>query len=436
MTDTLQQLLQKLDENQPRYHMLEQYYIGRQPLSFLAPEAREALGNRFARISANLPRLAITALSERLRVTGFNGVDVWADWQRCDMDELSRTAHREGLLLGQAYLICWSDAYGRPLVTVESAHQMAALRDPGTRRLTHAIKRWETTTTTEAVLYGPDVITRYRANHTGATTAGFKVVDEIANPLGVPPVVRLLNADRILDEGVSEIEDLMPVADMLNKLLSDILVSSENAARPRRFASGIELEERPVLDAEGADTGQTEEINPYGENDKMMIAENDAARFGQLDAADLAGYERAVDIALTMASAVSGLPPHYLGIMHDNPSSADAIRSAEASLTARAESKQAQFGRSYEDLARLIVAVRDGADPLTVDVRVEWADPSTRSVAAEADAVTKLFAAGLLPASYALKRLGYSDDEVTEIRTARRSEALDAQAIDLTKLVG
>lgn len=419
MTDTLTELLQKLDGNQPRYHMLETYYAGLQPLSFLAPEARAALGDRFARINANLPRLAITALSERLRVTGFSGVDVFPDWTRCDMEELSRIAHREALLLGQAYLVCWVGRDGRPLITVESSRQMAALRDPGTRKLTACLKRWETDTTTEAVVYEADVITRYRANSTGATTAGFQVVDEVANPLGVPPVVRLLNSDRILDEGVSEVEDLLPITDMVSKLLADILVSSENAARPRRFASGIVLEESPVLDEAGQDTGETESVNPFGENDKMMIAEDSAARFGALPAADLAGYERAVDIALTMASAVSGLPPHYLGIMHDNPSSADAIRSAEASLTARAENKMALFGRSYEDLARLIVGVRDGADPQQVDVRVQWADPSTRSEAAAADATVKLVQAGILPVDYALKRLGYSQEAIAEITAAR-----------------
>jgi len=39
--------------------------------------------------------------------------------------------------------------------------------------------------------------------------------------------------------------------------------------------------------------------------------------------------------------------------------------------------------------------------------------------------VVKLYAAGLLPASYALGKLGYSDDEVAEIRAAR---ALDTTA--------
>jgi hypothetical protein len=321
-------------------------------------------------------------------------------------------------------VIGWADRFGRPKVTVETAKQMACLRDPGTRTLTAAIKRWETATTTEAIVYGPDVITRYRANQTGATTAGFVVVDEIANPLGVVPVVRLLNSDRILDEGTSEIEDLMPLVDALNKVLTDLMVASEYTGRPRRWATGVELEEVPVLDDDGNETGETTEQNPYPEGTRMMLSESDAAKFGQLDAADMGGYGNAVDVLLTQISAVSGLPAHYLGISHDNPASADSLRASEASLTARAEARQAQFGRSWEDVARLIVGVRDGADPTTVDVRVQWADAATRSVAQEADAITKLYSAGLLPASYALKRLGYTDDEIADIHAARTKDSI------------
>ena len=311
---------------------------------------------------------------------------------------------------------------------------MACVRDPGTRRIIDAVKRWETDTTTEAVMYGPEEIVRYRANHTGATVDGFTAVDSLANPLGVVPVVRLLNSDRILDEGVSEIEDLKPLVDGLNKCLSDMLVSSEYVGRPRRTATGIELVEEAVLDDDGVPTGETEAVNPFPEGNRMMVSENHEAKFGQLDAADLGGYEAAVRVLLGQVMAVSSLPAHYIGQLSDTPASADALRAAEASLTARAEARQQQFGRSWEDVARLMVAVRDGVDPLQVDVRVKWADASTRSIAAEADAVTKLFAVGLLPASYALQRLGYSDDEILDIRAARRAETLDGQGVNLAAL--
>ena len=72
-------------------------------------------------------------------------------------------------------------------------------------------------------------------------------------------------------------------------------------------------------------------------------------------------------------------------------------------MTARAEARQATFGRAWEQVARLMIAVRDGRDPNMIDdIRVLWADAATRSVAQEADAVVKLYQAGLLPTSYAL----------------------------------
>lgn len=436
MSDLLTSLLQRLDEPAARYAQLNAYYTGTQPLAFLSPEAKTALGQRFGRMASNLPRLAITALAERLRITGFTGAEVWADWLRNDLDQLAAVAHREALLLGDSYAMVWADQIGRPKVTVESAKQVAVQCDPGTRQVVAAVKRWETKTTTEAVLYLPDRITRLRAQQTGATTNGFNTVEVIDNPLGVVPVVPIRNTDRILDErGGSEIDDLMPLVDALNKSLADMMVTSEYVGRPRRWATGIELTEKPRLDDNGDpvldDDGQPvmDAVNPIPEGNRAMISEAADAKFGQLAAADLGGYEDSVRVLLGQIMAVSTLPAHYVGVFTDNPASADALRAAEASLTARAEARQAAFGRAWEKVAKLMVAVRDGADPERVDVRVQWADAATRSVAQEADAVTKLHAAGLLPTSYALKRLGYSDDEIAEIRAAR---ALDAQPLAAT----
>ncbi|OBB18554.1 hypothetical protein A5761_08710 [Mycolicibacterium setense] len=421
-------LLQRLNEPVARYADLDRYYQGKQPLAFLSPEAKVALGNRFGIMSSNVPRLAVTALAERLRITGFSDPSIWPDWIRCNLDQLAGVAHREALLLGDSYVIVWADKLGRPQVTVESANQVAVLCDPGSRETYAAIKRWEDTNlkTTEAVMYLRDRIVRLRAEQQGAVANGFKTVDEFPNPLGVVPVVNLRNTDRIIgDWGGSEIDDLKPLVDALNKSLADMMVTSEYVGRPRRWATGIELTEEPVLDDNGDpvldDDGQPmmTEVNPIPEGHRAMISESDAAKFGQLQSADLGGYEASVRVILGQIMAVSTLPAHYVGVFTDNPASADALRAAEASLTARAEARQATFGRAWEQVARLMIAVRDGSDPNQIDdIRVHWADAATRSVAQEADAVVKLYQAGLLPQSYALGKLGYSDDEIAKITAA------------------
>lgn len=417
-------LLQRLEEPAARYAELDRYYSGTQPLAFLSPEAKTALGNRFGVMASNIPRLAVTALAERLRITGFIGdPELWNDWIRCDMDQLAGVAHRESLLLGDSYVMVWADRFAQPKVTVESAKQVAVQLDPGTRQITAAVKRWNTDKTTEAVLYLPDRIVRLRANQTGATTQGFSTVEEIANPLGTVPVVALRNSDRILDEyGSSEIDDLKPLVDGLNKSLVDMLVTSEFVGRPRRWATGIELVEDVTLD-DADNIVSSEVVNPIPEGARAMISESPDAKFGQLPSADLAGYEASVRVLLGQVMAVSTLPAHYLGQLTQQPTSADALRAAEASLTARAEARQATFGRSWEQVAKLMVAVRDGRDPSLVDdIRVQWADASTRSVAQEADATVKLFQTGLLPASYALQKLGYSDSEIAAINAARQQD--------------
>jgi hypothetical protein len=427
MTDLLQQLLQRLDERLEQITELEGYYEGRQPLAFLSPEAKAALGSRFGRMASNIPRLAVTSIAERLRVNGFTvagqpSPGLWRTWLRNDLDQLSGVAHREALALGRSYAITWADRTGRARVSIESAHQVAVHIDPGSRETLAAVKKWQTTTPTGvpdktfAVLYEPDKITRYAGKSSGSHT--FDVVEVLDNPLGVVPVTVLRNSDRLLDDGVSEMQDLIPLVDGLNKTLTDLLVGSEYYARPRRWATGLELEEIPVLDAEGEPTGETEAVNPIPDSSRVMINEDPAGKFGSLPAADLAAYEAAVRVLVSQLMACSTLPSHYVGIFSDNPASADALRAAEASLTARAEARQQMFGRSWEEVGRLILAIEAQRDPDEFEVSVRWSDPATRSVAQEADAAVKLHAEGILTTAEVRADLGIDPTESTSERTA------------------
>lgn len=422
---TLEALTGALDERLSSISENETYLAGKQPLAFLSTQARES--TKLGRMASNIPRLAVTSLAERLRVTdlllaGRHDDALWADFRRNDLDQLLGVAFREALGLGSAYGIVWDrTGSARPKVSIESAKHVALSVDPGTGETIAAVKRWNVADGSRAMLYLPDAVIPYAADGENATV-GWREGEAIRNPLGVVPVVEFRNGDRLLGPGVSEIEDLKPLVDALNKVLADMMVGSEFYARPRRWATGVEL----GTDEDG------EAVNPFPEGDRMMISEATEARFGSLPAADLHAYEAAVKILLGQIMAVSALPAHYIGVFNSNPTSADGNRSAEASLAARAEARQAQFGRSVEAIGRLMHAIRTESDPDAADVSVVWADPATRSVAQEADAVVKLHTAGLLPADYALARLGYSGDDIREIQKARRLEAasrLDVGAI-------
>lgn len=433
----LSALSRTLDERTNRLSTLDAYYAGNQPLTYLAPEAKTALGNRLQQVSVNVPRLVVSSLTERLRVTNLvtdAGADLWTTWLANDMDQLSGIAHREALALGSAFVIVWAGPTGAR-ITVESARQVTVTRDPATRQVTSALKRWTDNPsaagvpgTAHAVTYEPDVITVYRCDAAGAPadTGAWTVVDTIPNPLGVVPVVPLVNTERLLDtEGTSAFADVIPLTDALVKLSTDLLVTSEFFARPRRWATGVEVPEDENGNA----------INPFAsEADRTWISEAPESKFGQFAATDLAAYDTAVKVVLQQISAVSALPQHYLGVVTGNPANADAIRAGEAALTARAEHIQRSFGRSWEAVGNLAAAVATGTDPSTVGSRVSWADPATRSVAQDADAAVKLVQAGILPPSEALRRLGYSASEVERIRAAKRAESLDT--VDLGAMLG
>ena len=49
------ELMQRLAAPQHRYTELDRYYQGKQPLAFLSPEARTALGNRFGVMASLSP---------------------------------------------------------------------------------------------------------------------------------------------------------------------------------------------------------------------------------------------------------------------------------------------------------------------------------------------------------------------------------------------
>lgn len=414
-------LMQQLDGPQGRFSLLDRYYAGDQAVTFLNAEEAQELNRKLFRMSVNIPRLAVDSLAERLRVTGLRvdgaaDAQLWSDWKANNLDEMAAVAHREALTLGECPVIVWADDQGNPRVSVESPTQCVVRRDPATREVTAALKRWsnEDAGQTYAVEYLPDQIVWFVAQSAGAT-GGFQAVRKVDNPLGVVPVVDLRNSDRLLGPGASEVDDLIPLVDALDKLTLDMLTASEQGARPRRWATGI------VMDEDFDEGGDSTPRSPFDESNRMLITDTAESKFGQLPGADLSAYRDAVDVIVQQIMAVSALPAHMVGVTAANPTSADALRAAESGLTARAEARQVTFGRAWEQVAATMVAVRTGADPRAIRTSVDWAPADTRSAAQEADATVKLFQAGILPRRYALQKLGYSAEDIAQIEATTAS---------------
>lgn len=447
----------RLSVNGVGYDMLDAYYSGQQPIAFIHPDVLEQVQGRLQNLVINWARVIVGSIEERLDIEGFRlGIDdeppgseapdadddLWRIWQANDLDEWSQLAHVDAMVHGRAFISVWgSEDLATPRIAVESATQMTVAYRPGTAQISAALKVWSdgepdpnlpNSTDQTAVLYLPDSVEWWQAKaRAGATQAAWTKIDELPNPLGAVPVVPLVNRPRLTDLcGESELVDVLPLVDAVNKLGTDMMVASEKQAMGDRWATGIEV----PRDARANARLQEEVRQKWDEatKGKTWLA-GPGVNFGQFPAAQLDNFIGAIKMLVSQIAAIAGLPPHYLGLSGDNPASADAIRSAEASLVKKALRKQRGFGGSWERAMRLAVATRDGVplekiDPALKGLETQWRDPTTPTPGAKADAAVKLVAGDIITRNQAREDLGYSPAQIERMDR----EAAEAQAAQVT----
>ena len=436
-------LRQALIATQPQIEKWLRYYNGKQDLNYLSPELARELEGRVKAVVINWPRLVVDSLEERLDVEGFrldgqvNGY-AWDAWQANNLDEASQQAHQMALTTGRAYVIVGADGPdGYPLVTVESPSQVFAARDPRTRKVSRALKMWrEDTGETGATLYLPDRTVWLQASgdreqtsldqvfpyNSVPTGGGWTVLGEDVHNMGVVPVVPIVNREAIVDKlGVSELADIVPLSDAAVKAATDMMVSAEFHAIPRRWIVG--MSESDMSDEEG---------RPLSKWDKLagriwaVDGLPSETQLGQFQEADLRNFHETIKALSRLVASIAGLPPHFLAADGTaNPASADAIRSAETRLVKRAERRQRAFGGSWEDVARLMIQIGEGSLPEDAS-RLEtiWSDASSPTVAQRADAVVKLRTAGIVPLEQSREDLGYTVEQREIMRSEDEKEAL------------
>lgn len=431
----------------------DDYYRGVQPLAFLPPDVKAQVGDRIPEMVLNVPRVVIGSIEERLDVEGFalsrnEDVDetLLDIWQGNDLDEWSQICHIEALKHGISFVTVWGDDANPdiPRIAVESAHQMAVQFAPGTRQVIRAAKRWadvddQGRAVERAVLYLPDAIEKYERPGSSlivvplAGWSDWRLTETIPNPLGEVPVVPFVNRPSLTDmSGESELADVMPLTDGVNKLLSDMLVTSEFYVEPRRYATGMQVPKEAMQNER-----LREEVRQQWDEatrGKTWLAGPGVA-FGQFAAAELQNFKTGVDLILSKVAFITGLAPHMLGITTENPASAEAIRSSETPLIRRVRRKMRTFGGSWERVMRLALKVRDGELPAgAFSMETRWANPETRTFAQDADAVSKLTAGDrpIITVRAAREVLGFTPTQIKRMDNEATGDAVAKATADVT----
>ncbi|WP_054372433.1 phage portal protein [Rhodococcus rhodochrous] len=397
----------------------DNYLEGEQPLKYMSDAMREELGDTVAELVLNWARLVADAYESRLDIEGFRYADsdvedevLWAGWQYNDMDEQSQQGHLDSIALSRSYVLISANKEKDqpPRNTVESPFQVWARRDPGTRKVSSAIKKWKDEDDVDHVLVFTPTETTEFVKKEGEWKAG-EFQDK--HNFGIVPVVPLVNRPRILrPDGMTEFRDVIPLADAANKMATDMMVSGEFHAMPRRWAFG--LKQSDFVDRNGNPLSTWSKVKS-----RLWANENPNIKVGQFDEADLTVFHNTIKLLAQLTSQIAALPPHYMGFVGDNPTSADAIRSSETQLVKRVERKHTFLGGAWEEVQRInLMYLRKSPklEPRDYQIETVWRDPSTPTVAQKADAAVKKYESGIVPLEQTRIDLGYSATQRKQMR--------------------
>lgn len=427
----LQDLRTDLERIETRTHQLDplrKHWRGEPGTAFMSKASRDQLEDRLSRLSVNFPRLLVTSYVDRMNLTGFTGADgrpATAAWQRhraAGLVDRSELVHTDRLMYGASYVTVWPEASG-PAVVLDNPFTMTVDDDPLTGEVRRAVRTWTHRGKAHALVIEADSITRWRCDSLDGGSAGgwYPVAPPSMSPWGVDgivpvvPFVRRVSTDD--HDGTSVAADILDLTDAENKLMADALVTSEAYARPRRWATGLEIEED--------DDGNP--VDPFARG-RSLQSEDPETRFGQFDPARLDSYADMSATITQLVGAMTGLPAHYLGLHGDQPAAAEGVRAAEAQLTSRVFSELRAMDRPWSRVAALmeLAADRDLTEASTHTP--VWASPEIRTPGQAADAAAKLHGIGVPLSSLLSNTMGWDPEQVTAALNARRGELVDRAA--------
>ncbi len=448
-----------LDNRARRVQKYEDYYNGKQRLAFATSQFRRSFGNLFGAFADNFCALIVDSVEQRLDVDGFrigpsdkvgrgevtpgdpDGDKLaWAMWQRNQLDLYSQIAHTNALIKEMSYvLIGPGDSSGDAEITIEDSSQVIVVYERGSYRNRRAgLKRWiDDDHYLNATLYTPDWIEKYRSAEPASTESTdwgtmtptwvprevHGEVWPLRNLLKTVPIVPIVNRPRLDGSGQSELESVLPMQDAINKLVMDMIVASEFSAYPKRYATGIAIE----IDEE---TGEPAEQFSAAA-DRIWASENENAKFGTLEAADLSPFVSGVAMMIQHLASSTQTPYHYFLQHSGQPPSGESLRASEAGLVAKTERKQRYFGEGWEEVIRLgFLASGDTRRGAITESETMWRDAEKKTESEHVDALVKLGSVGV-PQEQLWADAGYSPTQIARFVEMR---ARQPQVIEGTTL--
>ena len=398
----------------PKNQLRRRYYDGENVLKDLGISIPPALRN--VETIVGWPKKAVSALACRLRFDGYTCPDKSVEKElsslvrSTNLKRKHRQAVESELIAGCDFVTLSKGAIGEPPVVIvtHSAEDCAAVWDERRGRIAYGlvIMGYDETGAPDEVAYYDERETV----HIDAADGGF-LIEHMPHKMGMPMMVALAyNPTESQPFGQSRItRAIRSITDSAVREALRTEISAEFFTSPQKYLLGVDGDPFQSKTKWEAYIGN---IFTVGQNEDGTHAD-----FGQLSQGSMQPHTDYMRALAARFSGESNVPLSQLGIVSDNPSSAEAIYAANEPLIIEAETLRDDNLQPMTDIAIMALAVSrdvslDSLSNIADGVVPVFKNPAMPSIVSQADAMVKIAAAvpEFAGTSVFWEQLGFSED--------------------------
>ena len=385
--------------------LLFNYVNGPQPLKYSTERLTDYFDNINAHFELNWCSVVVESTLDRLQITGFDTKDESANekmkllFDKLHLDIEADKGHYASLSTSQAYIIVWKEADGNIVAYYNDPRLCCVIYEDANPRNKRFAAKWFNLQDgkQEITLYYTDRIEHWQSvkvqTGTGLDKASsFTMESAEANPFGVIPVFEL--------KSPGEIFKVLTIQDAINKLMADMMVSSDFATAPLRWYIG------------NADPGTVKNSPNLWAWFPAGDGQGQQASVGQFDATGLSNYSVEMDNLANRMFIITRTPKHYIMTVGANVSG-EALLAMEAPLVKKVQKRQKLFASQWQDICAFMLQL-DGVTVEPSNVSVIWDRVESVQPLTEMQTLQAATGAGI-PLEAALARAGWSKAEIDDI---------------------
>lgn len=310
---------------------------------------------------------------------------------------------RYHLASGQRMAAFYADDDEWPMFAIDAVPRGAGPTDP--------VGGWDVQLIDEQRIY------TLRVKGDGYDLTDWSYVSDRAHGASVCPVVAYAPNTDIDGRANSDLQGLIPLLSRIDQDTFDRLIVQRFGAWKVRYIAGMA---KPTTDEEAA----AQKLRLRVED--ILISEDHDAKFGTLDATDIAGFISARDSDLRDLSALSQTPPHHMLGLSSNLQ-AESLAAAESGLQRKSRGHRMSWGESNEQLFRLDGHLRgDRIEAQAFELESRWRDTESRSLEQAALSLGMLATNLKVPVELLWERIpGWSSSDVERAKSLVESGAID-----------